>query len=91
MLVVFDTILFKEDVQRKGVQEKKCIESALKKVFFLKWVIAILVILIFNEYYGRKSKLRRNNNVGAFFHLGGMVFLSIALVIAVYFVYTGKA
>lgn len=56
----------------------------------MKWLIPILLVLTINEYFARRAKLRKNNNIGAFFHLVAMVFLFIALTLVIYFVYTGE-
>lgn len=57
----------------------------------MEWLIPILLVLTINEFFARKAKLRKNNNLGAFFHLLGLVFLSISLALVVYFVTTGRA
>jgi len=56
----------------------------------MKWLIPILLLMTINEYFARQNKLRKNNNMGAFFHLVALIFLSIALALVTYFEFSGK-
>jgi len=56
----------------------------------MKWLIPILLFLTINEYLARQKKLKKNNNIGALFHLIALIFLFIALVLVTYFVLTGR-